>query len=65
MTKEMLNLNLSQESSYFFGVFPVEAKHSVPMNYWEIAFCVMSDKKTSVHSLSETPCTVQTVFKDA
>lgn len=58
----MLNLNVSLESSYFFGEFPVDAKCSVLVNYWEITFCGMSDIK---NSLSKTLCPLQTVFKDA
>lgn len=54
ITKEVININLSLESSQFFGVFPIEAKGSVPINYRETAFCGMSSIKTSVYSISKT-----------
>ena len=58
ITKEVININLSLESSQFFGVFPIEAKGSVPINYWEIAFCGKSCIKNSVHSISKTLCSL-------
>lgn len=54
----MININISLEPSQFFGVFRIEAKGSVPVNYWEIAFCGMSCIKNAAHSIGRTLCSL-------